>query len=113
MATELKSTRSHGEIIAATEIMRDMIAKEVCRVPLTHWGESAFRYFFVRSLLKYNRNAECDAEWHRVDLLIRDAVGNQLVEFKFFITREHKSLAGNKTWKKGGPSPKNLGEFRK
>jgi hypothetical protein len=104
--------RPHTEIVAAVKKMREMIAREICDVELPHWGESVFRYFFVRALLANKSTAKCDAEWHRIDLLVRGRTGNQLVEFKYFTTRVHESLDHAKKWKKGGPGPKNFGEFR-
>jgi len=87
------------------------VREELKTTPLALWNESVFRFHFVRGLLGRYPQADCQIEWHRVDLLVQAGGQNALVEFKFYTHLETKNLAGTLSHVKGGPSRKNFGEF--
>lgn len=80
-----------------------------------HLNESVFRYFFVSKLRAQLKNATCEDEWHKVDLLVKGKLvkgkeSHAAIEFKFYDCRPLNWLSGETTYK-GSVSKKNLGEF--
>jgi len=75
--------------------------------------ESTFRSFLLAEIMRRERNAMCQTEWHRSDLLVQLGRAAALVEIKFYFTRRTYSLDGTGSGWKGGPGSKNEAEFEK
>ena len=73
--------------------------------------EFTFRSFFLTEIMKRDRSARCQTEWNKFDLLVQTKRRSAVVELKFYVHRRTFTLDGAGTWK-GGPGPKNEGEFR-
>lgn len=80
-------------------------------VGLSNTNESIFRSFFVAQLRRAFREAECQTEWHTVDLLAQTEGCNALVEFKYYIVRRTKNIDGTQGNRKGGAGSSNEKEF--
>ncbi len=81
-------------------------------VGLPNTDEFTFRSFLMAEIMKRNPSAQCQTEWRRVDLLVQAKSRNALVELKFYLYRRTIELDGEPGKPKGGPGPKNEGEFR-
>ncbi len=82
-------------------------------VGLANVEEFTFRAFVMAEIMGACPTARCQAEWHKVDLLVQRDGLNALVEFKFYLTRRTVLLDGSPSHWKGGASRKNLSEFQK
>jgi hypothetical protein len=102
----------HQMIHNALKTACDELDRLLKKFPLSILNQSVFRFFFVRNLLRQRKGCEVQLEWHRFDLLIQDDGRNILVEFKFHTLPTSHNLAGDKTWRKGGPGKQNFEEFK-
>ncbi len=86
-----------------------------CRfVPFVNWDESVFRWLFIKAMAIHFPGVNCEREWQRIDLLIRDGDSPILVEFKFYFgPNKRHDLQGNPTGERGRLGPKNFEEFKK
>ncbi len=87
------------------------VIKGASEVPLPHWNESVFRFFFVRNLLVAAPRVTCFTEWNRIDVLLREEKKASLIELKFYQSQPLFDLSGHQLHKKGGAGSKNFGEF--
>lgn len=90
----------------------DTFVREVKELPVDHWSEGVFRFYLVREMLRRDRRTDCRTEWNRVDLMLPTTHGAVMVEMKFFTTLPITDHLGNRLRWKGGPSPKNVAEYR-
>lgn len=90
-----------------------LLPQELRSVPLQHWNESSFRYFFVKQLLAIAPELTCWSEWNRVDLVVPSREAAILIEFKFYLHAPLQSIHGTITRMKGRPSLQNFREFTK
>jgi len=87
------------------------VVEEMRTVPLAHWNESVFRFFYVRQLVQLAPSITCHTEWKRIDLLIQSSPAVFVLEFKFFHARLLIGLSGRRLRWKGRPGKKNFSEF--
>lgn len=89
--------------------LMDDHAQVVC---VRNTDESTFRSFFLRSLLTYHKDWDCDSEWSRVDLLVRGSGEKAFIEFKYYLSKPRRMLDGKQKGFKGGAGKKNEAEFQ-
>ena len=87
------------------------LAEHAFVVGLPNTDEFTFRSFFIYELKQLLPAAQCESEWKRVDLLVRNDDKNVIIEFKYYMHRRSMRLDGSPANWKGGPGPKNEGEF--
>lgn len=82
-------------------------------MPMNRWDESVFRYFFSRSIATAHRDVQQFLECNKIDLVLAHEAQRAFVEFKFYQrSPRFDPYSGIQRGYKGGPSPKNLAEFR-
>ena len=91
----------------------ESIAPEVKKVPLSCWNESVLRYFFCRVLADASPSVKLYVECDRIDLVVVQPPKRAFIEFKFYQRSERiDAYDDRKRGYKGGPSAKNVIEFR-
>jgi hypothetical protein len=75
-------------------------------------NESVFRFLVVAEIMRRDPEARCQTEWKKFDMLLATSGVNFLVEFKFYQYPRMYDLDGEPKQWKGGPGPKNVGEFK-
>lgn len=89
------------------------LESELQVMPLSRWNESVLRYYFCRSIATAHPDAEQFVECGKIDLVLAQAGLRAFVEFKFYWKPRRFDPYGHaQPGFKGGPSLKNLGEFR-
>jgi hypothetical protein len=94
------------------EAMRRLLAHAE-KVGLANTDECTLRAFFMASahdLLGMPR-PRFETEWRRFDLLVKIGALATIIEFKYYMRRSTFGLGGEFLGFKGGPGPKNEGEF--
>ncbi len=90
------------------------MSDELGSMPLSRWNESVFRYFFCRRLAASYPDVTQFVECDHVDLVLHGPTEKAFIEFKFYLRQQKfDPYSGSSLGFKGGPGPKNLGEFRK
>jgi len=98
-------------IVSALEKAHVSIHRHAGIVGLSNTYESTFRSFFLEHLCIDNPDVRCQAEWNRVDLLVRFPECNVLIEFKYFLHRRYMNLDGSDGNRMGGAGSQNQKEF--
>jgi hypothetical protein len=93
------------------EAAMNRLADHVAVVGLWNTDEFAFRSFFLYELMKVLPSAQCETEWQRFDLLVRERDRNTLLEFKYYLHRRSTSLSGFLASWKGDAGVQNRREF--
>ena len=89
------------------------LESELKVMPLSRWNESVLRYFFCRALATAHEHVEHFVECGKIDLVLSHAALRAFIEFKFYAHPIRFDPYGRgRLGLKGGPSRKNLGEFR-
>ncbi len=102
---------SKSAIISALEQAHISIHRHADIVELSNTYECTFRSLFLEHLYKDNPGVRCQSEWNHVDLLIRFAECNVLIEFKYYLHKQNVNLDGSKGIRKGGAKAQNKKEF--
>lgn len=101
---------------AVQSTFRNLVAflpSEFAVMELSRWTESVLRYFYCRRLHESFPGVQQFVECNRIDLVLRQGTASAFVEFKFYChPRQYDPYDGRYKGYKGGPSPKNLKEFR-
>ncbi len=94
------------------EAMRRLMA-HADKVGLHNTEEFTLRAFFMSAAhdLLLPQRPHFATEWNKFDLLVQLDGTFTIVEFKYYLVREKRSLDGTRTGHKGGAGPKNEGEF--
>lgn len=89
------------------------LKEELKVMPLDRWSESVLRYHFCRAVAEAHLTVEQFLECSRIDLVLASGDLRAFVEFKYYwhALRYHP-YEGQQTGFKGGPSEKNVQEFR-
>jgi hypothetical protein len=105
-----------NEIVLTTfRSLVDFLPSELAIMPLSRWSESVLRYFYCRILAERDEENKIEqfVECNKIDLVLRQGQAIAFVEFKFYRHAERfDPYAGRPNGYKGGPGPKNLGEFQ-
>ncbi len=84
---------------------------------LINWediNEAVFRFLVMVEIRKLEPSAKCQAEWKTYDLVVTTEKGSFVIEFKFYgYPRRYNVTSMQAEGRKGGPSKKNEGEFRR
>ena len=80
-------------------------------VGIQNIDESTFRSFVLAELKRLCPEANCQTEWHRVDLLVQANGESAAVEFKWWFCRRTTELNCVTGHWKGGPGVQNEREF--
>ena len=92
----------------------DHLRTETVVMPLSRWNESVLRYCFCRHIATANPEVDQFVECHKIDLVIAQSARRAFIEFKFYRhPMRYDPYDGSVRGYKGGPGPKNLGEFRR
>jgi hypothetical protein len=82
-------------------------------MPMNRWNESVFRYSFCHSIATAHPEVRQLLECDKIDLVLSNAAQRAFVEFKFYQrSPRFDPYSGSQRGYKGGPSAKNLAEFR-
>lgn len=82
-------------------------------MPLDRWSESVLRYHFCRAVAKAHPTVEQFLECSRIDLVLASGDLRAFVEFKYcWHAPRYHPYECQQTGFKGGPSEKNVQEFR-
>jgi hypothetical protein len=94
------------------EAMRRLLAHAE-KVGLPNTDECTLRAFFMAAAhdLLGMPGPQFQTEWHRFDLLVQIGALASIIEFKYYMRRRTLGLGGEQLGFKGGPGPKNEGEF--
>jgi hypothetical protein len=96
------------------EAMRRLLA-HADKVGLPNTDECTLRAFFMAAAhdLHGIPRPQFQTEWHRFDLLVQIGALATAIEFKYYMQRHTLGLGGEQLGPKGGPGPKNEGEFNR
>lgn len=101
-------------VLAGLRGALESLKSELPLMPLSRWNESVFRYYFCRAVAIADSAVEQFVECGKIDLVIAQGGRRAFVEFKFYWKpRRFNPYTGSQKGFKGGPGPKNLGEFQR
>ncbi len=103
-----------GIVRSAFRATAEVFSADQNLMPFDRWNESILRYHFCRSVATHDRHVEQFVECNRIDLVMVSGTERAFVEFKFYARPvRYDPYKGKPVGHKGGPGPKNLGEFRR
>jgi hypothetical protein len=96
------------------EAMRRLLA-HADKVGLPNTDECTLRAFFMAAAhdLHGMPGPRFQTEWYRFDLLVQIGALATAIEFKYYMQRHTLGFGGEQLGPKGGPGPKNEGEFNR
>lgn len=102
-----------GEVVLGFRGALDTLKSELPVMPLSRWNESVLRYYFSRAVALAHPGVEQFVECDKIDLVLAGKGLRAFVEFKFYVNpRRFDPYGRPRSGFKGGPSLKNLAEFR-